>query len=87
MIVVADSSPIIVLIGIGHIDVLPGLFGQVVIPPEVLAELHQFNRPQSVHDFIAARPPPGLLSECLAQSRRFPRSMRVNSPLSAWHKS
>jgi len=56
MIVVADSSPIIVLIGIGHIDVLPALFGQVVIPPEVSAELHQSNLPQSVHDFVAARP-------------------------------
>ncbi len=35
MLVVADSSPLIVLINIGHIDVLPGLFGQVIVPPQV----------------------------------------------------
>jgi predicted nucleic acid-binding protein len=56
MLVVADSSPLILLINIGHIDVLPRLFGQVVIPPEVSAELHQSNRPRAVHDFIASHP-------------------------------
>jgi predicted nucleic acid-binding protein len=56
MLVVADSSPIIVLIEIGHIDILPRLFGQVVIPPEVSAELLQNNRPQIVRDFMASRP-------------------------------
>ncbi|MCD4727662.1 MAG: hypothetical protein K8R46_08370 [Pirellulales bacterium] len=56
MIVVADSSPLIVLISIGHVDVLPKLFGQVVIPPEVSAELNQSNRPQAVHDFMASCP-------------------------------
>jgi predicted nucleic acid-binding protein len=35
MLVVADSSPLIVLIKIGQIVVLPKLFEQVVIPPEV----------------------------------------------------
>jgi predicted nucleic acid-binding protein len=56
MLVVADSSPLIVLINIGHIDVLPRLFGQVVIPPEISAELHQPNRPRAVHEFIASGP-------------------------------
>lgn len=56
MLVIADSSPLIVLINIGHVDVLPTLFGQVVIPPEVSAELHQPNRPQIVRDFLAVQP-------------------------------
>ena len=56
MLVVADSSPLIVLINIWHVDVLPRLFGQIVIPPEVSAELHQSERPQAVRDFIASRP-------------------------------
>lgn len=56
MLVVADSSPLVVLIQIGHIAVLPTLFGQVVIPQEVSAELHHSNRPQAVHEFIASRP-------------------------------
>ncbi len=35
MLVVADSSPLIVLVNIRQVDVLPKLFGQVVVPPEV----------------------------------------------------
>lgn len=56
MLVVADSSPLIVLINIGHIDVLPSLFGQVVIPPEVSAELNQAKRPDAVRRLMVARP-------------------------------
>ena len=33
MLVIADSSPLIALVNIGHVEVLPKLFGQVVIPP------------------------------------------------------
>jgi predicted nucleic acid-binding protein len=54
MLVVADSSPLVALINIGHVAVLPALFGQVIIPPEVAAELHQPNRPQGVRDFLAS---------------------------------
>ena len=56
MLVIADSSPIIVLILIGHIDVLPKLFEQVVIPPEVSRELIHFKRQQKVRDFMASHP-------------------------------
>ena len=56
MIVVADSSPLVALTNIGHIDVLPKLFGQVVIPPEISAELNQPSRPQAVRDLIASPP-------------------------------
>jgi len=56
MLVVADSSPLIVLVNIGHVHVLPRLFGQVVIPPQVLAELERSNRPQAVREFVASRP-------------------------------
>jgi predicted nucleic acid-binding protein len=45
MIVVADSSPLVALTNIGYIDVLPRLFGQVIIPPEISAELSQPRRP------------------------------------------
>ena len=56
MIVVADSSPFILLLNIGHIEVLPQLFNRVVIPPAVAAELLAPSRPQSVRDFITAPP-------------------------------
>ena len=61
MIVVADTSPFVVLVNIGCIDVLPGLYGRVVIPPEVAAELHSPKRPKNVRDFIAS--PPDWLEE------------------------
>src|SRR5688572_6435560 len=57
MIVVADSSPLIVLVNIGHVDVLPTMFGQVAIPSAVAAELAQPNRTQAARDFIATAPP------------------------------
>ena len=56
MIVVADSSPLIVLIAIGHVEVLPALYGQVLIPPEVEAELGLSRRPEPVRAFIATPP-------------------------------
>ncbi|MBI5094525.1 MAG: DUF3368 domain-containing protein [Candidatus Hydrogenedentes bacterium] len=61
MLVVADSSPLIVLVNIEQIAVLPRLFGQVIVPPEVSCELRQMNRPEAVRDFISA--PPGWLLE------------------------
>jgi len=56
MLVVADSSPLIVLIQIGQIDILPAIFREVVIPPEVSGELSHSKRPQAVREFIASRP-------------------------------
>jgi predicted nucleic acid-binding protein len=57
MLVVADSSPLIVLINIGQIEILPNLFVQVVIPPAVAAELAARVRPQAVRDFAGSMPP------------------------------
>ena len=48
MLVVADSSPIIALINIDYISVVPKLFQQVIIPPQVAAELAQPNKPVGV---------------------------------------
>ena len=46
MIVVADSSPVIVLVNIGQIQILPALFGAVIIPPQIAAELSD-GKPRS----------------------------------------
>jgi predicted nucleic acid-binding protein len=45
MVVIADTSPLNYLILVGHADVLPELYGEVVIPPAVLRELQHFNAP------------------------------------------
>jgi predicted nucleic acid-binding protein len=61
MLVVADSSPLIVLINIDCVDVLAALFGRVMVPPAIAAELSRSSRPRAVRDFIAA--PPAWLIE------------------------
>jgi predicted nucleic acid-binding protein len=37
--IVADTSPIFYLLSIGHIDLLPQLFGKVFVPDAVHKEL------------------------------------------------
>jgi predicted nucleic acid-binding protein len=57
MLVVADASPLVGLVKVGHADVLPALYGQVVIPPRVAEELESPKRPSEVRAFMAAAPP------------------------------
>ena len=55
-VVVADTSPLNYLILIGEIDILHGLYGKVLVPPEVVAELADSGAPQEVVNWIRARP-------------------------------
>lgn len=56
MIVVADASPFVALANIGRLDLLPILFGRVLIPPQVLDELQSSKRPGTVRAFVATPP-------------------------------
>ncbi len=56
MIVVADASPIIVLVNIQLADLLPTLFGRVIVPDAVALELASARRPDPVRSFIASPP-------------------------------
>lgn len=56
MLVVADSSPLIVLSQIARIEILPALFREVAAPPEVMAELRSPRRSDVVRAWIAGRP-------------------------------
>lgn len=56
MIVVSDTSPLNYLILIGHEDVLPSLFGQIVAPPAVIAELMHPGAPPPVRAWAATPP-------------------------------
>lgn len=56
MLVVSDSSPINFLVRLGHTDILPVLFGSVLIPPAVETELTRASTPAQVKDFVANRP-------------------------------
>ena len=56
MVVVADTSPINYLVLIGCIDPLRDLYGQIVIPEEVLDELVNAGAPPLVRFWAEARP-------------------------------
>lgn len=60
MIVLSDTSPINYLFLIGRIDVLPALFGPVMIPTAVLTELCHSGTPEMVRQWIN-QPPSWLL--------------------------
>lgn len=56
MLVIADASPIHYLVLIEHIDILPSLYDQIIIPDVVITELQQPETPEAVHVWIANRP-------------------------------
>jgi predicted nucleic acid-binding protein len=56
MIVVADTSPINYLLVIQEIDVLPKMYGQVVVPRTVQQELQQRVAPEVVRAWINSAP-------------------------------
>ena len=56
MIVVSDTSPICYLLLIGEIELLPQLYGQVLIPRIVQQELSDDRSPVAVKNWITAPP-------------------------------
>ncbi|MBD2060611.1 DUF3368 domain-containing protein [Oculatella sp. FACHB-28] len=56
MIVVSNTSPINYLILIDHINLLPKLFQQIIIPQAVYSELSDTSAPTSVQTWIVAPP-------------------------------
>jgi hypothetical protein len=60
MIVVSDTSPLRYLAVLGHLDILPRLFGNVHCPVTVLNECRNARAPQPLQEW-AALPPPWLV--------------------------
>jgi len=56
MIVIADATPLNYLVIIDRADLLPRLFGQVLIPPAVFNELQQPEASERVRDWVANAP-------------------------------
>ena len=65
MIVVADTSPINYLLLIGQIDLLPRLFGEIIIPDAVRDELLDPGASPALHRWIA-QPPPWLVVQTVS---------------------
>jgi len=56
VIVVADTSPLRYLILIEHVQVLPALYGHVIVPPAVIMELNQERTPDLVKAWLSNMP-------------------------------
>jgi predicted nucleic acid-binding protein len=54
--VVADTGPLNYLVLIEAVDILPGLFEQILVPAAVCDELAHSDAPGAVRAFIAQRP-------------------------------
>ena len=67
MIIVSNTSPINYLILIGHINLLPELFGAIIIPQAVYSELSDASAPSPFQTWIAT-PPNWLKIQPVSQS-------------------
>jgi len=56
VLVIADTRPVNYLLLIGHIDILPILFGTVILPSAVRDELADIGSPLPVRNWIADAP-------------------------------
>lgn len=56
MIVIADTTPLNYLVLVQQADLLPRLFGKVLIPPAVFKELEDPETPDSVRAWLASAP-------------------------------
>ncbi len=56
MLVISDATPLNILLRAGLVDVLPALFGRVVIPPAVARELTHPSSPESVRGAVEEAP-------------------------------
>ena len=54
--VIADTTPLRYLVVLGHVDLLPALFGQILTPPAVAGELYHPKAPAVVRAWIAHLP-------------------------------
>lgn len=79
MIVVSDTTPLRYLAVIGGLEWLPAVFGQVVCPPEVLAECRHEHAPAPLRVWAAA--PPSWLRVVPVPERA--RLLPVAAPLDA----
>jgi predicted nucleic acid-binding protein len=73
VIVLSDTSPLNYLVLIGHVDVLPTLFGRIIIPTAVRDELLHPGTPEVVRRWLG-NPPPWL-------EVRLPSHIEPNIPL------
>ena len=76
MIVVADTSPINYLVLIKEINLLPALFGRVLLPEGVFLELKHPKSPYEVREWISS--PPAWLEVRMVTTVATPQLMQLD---------
>jgi predicted nucleic acid-binding protein len=56
MLVISDTSPLIVLANTGFLEILPSLFGKILIPPAVAMELRTAPKLDAARDLVDSLP-------------------------------
>lgn len=56
MIVIADTTPLHYFILLGHAEILQTLFGNIIIPEAVFAEMQHEQAPETVRKWVGALP-------------------------------
>ena len=77
MLVIADTSPLHYLVLIEQTDILPSLFGHVIIPPVVAEELQRPRTPTPVRAWMAS--PPAWLEMRAPQQPLVMTTMRLGA--------
>jgi predicted nucleic acid-binding protein len=89
MIVVSDTSPLNYLVLIEQVQVLPMLFGRVVVPPGVMTELQHAGAPDAVRAWAASPPawleiqPPARMEALLGLGTGEAQAIRLAQELHA----
>jgi predicted nucleic acid-binding protein len=78
MIVVSDATPLRHLIAIGRADLLPELFGKVIVPTAVLGELQHDSTPAVVRTWVEGLP--GWVEVRSPSDLRLPSDLPGHSP-------
>jgi len=79
VIVISDATPLHYLAAIGGLDWLPAIFGQVVCPPEVLAECLHEHAPASLRAWAASTPSWLRITPVSEAARVLPLEVRLDA--------
>ena len=85
-VVIADTSPLNYLILIDAVDVLPGLYGYIRVPAEVVQELMAVETPREVGNWIR-NPPEWLQVQSPTDSEEIPALAKLDPRRTCRHSA
>jgi predicted nucleic acid-binding protein len=80
LVVIADTSPVNCLLETGYIDVLPSLYGQIILPTTVHRELSDRGSSDTVRQWVSMLPA-WISVQTLASSLHPPAGVHRGDPM------